>query len=49
MGIEIIRADAPVGAEIRYGEGTAMKDFHSSSLDRTFAEVLFLGGVTLTE
>jgi hypothetical protein len=37
--------DVPVGAEIRYGEGSVMKDFHSGSLNRTFEEVLFLGGV----
>lgn len=47
--LAILRRDIPVGAQIRYGEGTVMKDFHSPSLDRTFAEVLFLGDVLLTE
>jgi hypothetical protein len=47
--LAIPKRDVPVGAEIRYGQGAIMKDFHSSSLDRTFAEVLFLGGVTLAE
>ncbi|MEN8195891.1 MAG: hypothetical protein ABFS30_05155 [Pseudomonadota bacterium] len=41
--------DVPVGAEIRYAEGAVMKDFHSGSLNRTFDEVLFLGGVLLTK
>jgi hypothetical protein len=41
--------DVPVGAEIRYGEGAAMKDFHSGSLNRTFDEVQFLGGVLVTK
>lgn len=47
--LAILRRDIPVGTEIRYGEGTAMKDFHSSSLDRTFKEVLFLGDVQVVE
>jgi hypothetical protein len=47
--LAIPQRDVPVGAEIRYGEGAVMKDFHSASLDRTFAEVLFLGGVSLAE
>ena len=46
--IAIPRQDIPVGAEIRYAQGMAMKDFHSSSLDRTFEEVLFLEGVMVT-
>jgi hypothetical protein len=43
--LAIPRRDVPVGAEIRYGEGAVMKNFHSGSLDRTFEEVLFLGSV----
>lgn len=41
--------DIPVGARVRYADGMPMKDFHSASLDRTFAEVMFLGGVLLAE
>lgn len=37
--------EVPVGAEISYGNGAVMKNFHSGALDRTFEEVLFLGGV----
>ena len=47
--LAIPHREVPVGAEIRYGEGAVMRDFHSSSLDRTFEEVLFLGGVVLAE
>lgn len=43
--LAIPKRDVPVGAEIRYAAGAVMKDFHSSSLDRTFQEVLFLGSV----
>lgn len=43
--LAIPRRDVPVGAEIRYAQGALMKDFHSSSLKRTFEEVRFLGGV----
>ncbi len=43
--LAIPRRDIAVGAEIEYGDGAVMKDFHSSSLNRTFKEVLFLGGV----
>jgi len=46
--VAIPRQDVPVGAEVRYAEGMMMKDFHSRSLDRTFAEVMFLGGVLVT-
>ena len=47
--LAIPRRDIPVGARVRYADEEPMKDFHSSSLDRTFAEVLFLGDVLLTE
>ena len=43
--LAIPRRDVPVGAEIRYADGAPMKEFHSPSLNRTFEEVLFLGGV----
>lgn len=43
--LAIPRRDVKVGAEIRYAQGAVMKDFHSPSMDRTFEEVLFLGGV----
>ena len=43
--LAIPRRDVPVGAEIRYADGALMTEFHSRSLDRTFEEVLFLGGV----
>lgn len=43
--LAIPRRDVQVGAEIRYAQGAVMKDFHSPSMDRTFEEVLFLGGV----
>ena len=43
--LAIPHRDIQVGAEIRYAQGTVMKDFHSPSMDRTFDEVLFLGGV----
>jgi hypothetical protein len=47
--LAIPRRDIPVGARVRYADETPMKDFYSPSLDRTFAEVLFLGGVSLAE
>jgi len=43
--LAIPRRDVPVGAQIRYADGTPMQEFHSPSLNRTFEEVLFLGGV----
>jgi len=43
--LAIPHRDIQVGAEIRYAQGTVMKDFHSPSMNRTFDEVLFLGGV----
>lgn len=45
--LAIPRRDVPVGTEIQYGEGAVMKDFKSSSLNRTFEEVLFLGGIMM--
>lgn len=45
--LAIPRRDIPVGAEISYGNGAVMKDFHSAALNRTFDEVLFLGGVVV--
>ena len=39
--------EVPVGAEISYGDGAVMKNFHSGTLDRTFDEVVFLDGVEL--
>ena len=45
--LAIPRREVPVGAEIQYGEGSVMKDFRSNSLDRTFDEVLFLGGIMM--
>ncbi|MDH5557144.1 MAG: hypothetical protein OEZ03_07320 [Alphaproteobacteria bacterium] len=47
--LAIPRRDILVGAMVRYGDGMPMKDFHSASLDRTFKEVFFLGGVELAE
>jgi len=47
--LAIPKRDVPVGAEVRYADGMLMEDFHSSTLDRTFAKVFFLGGVLLTE
>ncbi len=47
--LAIPHRDISVGAHVRYAAGMSMKDFHSSSLDRTFEEVLFLGGVELAE
>lgn len=47
--LAIPHRDIPVGANVRYADGQSMKDFHSSSLDRTFKEVLFLGDVQLAE
>lgn len=43
--LAIPKRDIPVGAQVRYADGMLMKDFHSGALDRTFAEVMFLGGV----
>jgi len=37
--------EIPVGAKIRYGNGSAMKSFHSSTLNRTFDEIFFLDRV----
>lgn len=34
---------------IRYDNGALMKDFYSKKLDRTFPEILFLGGVVVVE
>jgi hypothetical protein len=45
--LAIPRQDIPVGADIRYAQGMVMKKFHSGALDRTFDEVLFLGGVVV--
>lgn len=45
--LAIPRRDVPVGSEIQYGDGAVMKDFHSSSLKRTFDEVVFLEGVMM--
>lgn len=47
--LAIPKRDIPVGARVRYANGSPMKDFHSSSLNRTFAEVLFLGEVMLAD
>lgn len=47
--LAIPRREIAVGTEIRYADGMLMKDFHSSSLDRTFEEVVFLGGVIVKE
>jgi hypothetical protein len=47
--LAVPQRDIPVGAHVRYAPGMSMKDFHSSALDRTFKEVLFLGGVVLAE
>ena len=47
--LAIPHRDISVGAHVRYAAGMSMKDFHSSSLDRTFEEVLFLGGVEVAE
>lgn len=33
------------GDEVAFGEGMAMQDFYSQSLDRTFDEIYFVGGV----
>lgn len=46
--LAIPRHDVPVGAEIRYAEGMVMRDFYSRSLNRTFKQVLFVEGVTVT-
>lgn len=35
-----------VGDVVRWDQGAVMKDFHSSTLDRTFAEILFVGALT---
>ena len=43
--LAIPRREIAVGTRIEYGEGALMTDFHSSSLDRTFAEVWFLDSV----
>lgn len=37
--------EVAVGAEVSYGNGAIMKNFHSGSLNRTFDEILFLGSV----
>lgn len=37
----------PVGAKVRYGQGAAMKAFHSKTLNRTFDVVYFLGSVAV--
>lgn len=47
--LAVPRLDIAVGSEIRYGDGAVMKDFHSTSLNRTFEQVLFVGGVVVTE
>lgn len=47
--LAIPRRDIAVGTLVRYGKGTAMKDFRSSALNRTFDELLFLGGVTVAD
>jgi hypothetical protein len=47
--LAIPQRDVPVGAEVQYGQGAVMKDFHSGSLNRTFDEVLFLGGVMMAD
>ncbi|UCH74454.1 MAG: hypothetical protein JSU82_00930 [Rhodospirillales bacterium] len=46
--IAVPRREIAVGSEVRYGNGAVMRDFHSASLNRTFDEVLFLGGVVVT-
>lgn len=33
------------GDEVAFGEGMPMQDFYSQTLDRTFDEILFVGGV----
>ena len=43
--LAIPQRDVPVGAEIQYRNGMEMRDFHSSSLDRTFETVMFLGNI----
>ena len=37
-----------VGDVVGWQDGAVMKDFHSSTLDRTFAEILFVGALTKT-
>lgn len=36
------------GNQIRFGEGSMMTNFHSSSLNRTFPAVLFVSDVAVT-
>lgn len=43
------KREVPVGAQVRYVDGQPMKDFHSSSMDRTFDEVLFINGLEIVE
>jgi hypothetical protein len=43
--LAIPRQEIAVGSQVRYGQGSLMKSFYSSSLDRTFDEVFFLGSV----
>ena len=43
--LAIPRREIAVGSQVRYGQGSLMKAFYSKSLDRTFDEVFFLGGV----
>ncbi len=37
------------GTLVRYENGALMKDFYSKKLDRTFPEILFIGGVAVVE
>ncbi len=35
-----------IGDVVEWNQGAVMKDFHSNTLDRTFAEILFVGALT---
>lgn len=41
----IPQAEVKVGEEVKLAGGQIMKDFHSKSLDRTFEEIAFCGGI----
>ena len=52
-GQEVWLATSPVlveqGDAVQFTGGTMMQDFHSTSLDRTFEQILFVGAVELVD
>lgn len=42
-------SEIAVGSRLEWQGGSVMRDFHSGTLDRTFPEILFVGGFTTVE